>query len=85
MIIIQPTGEDEYPEKVAEIIRSMLTEKRHENHLPYDLKISLGYDKLRDQNDSIHSCMKRADEKLYLDKNRSSNIFLSERRTDDHR
>ena len=85
MIIIQPTGEEEYPQKVTEIIRRLLSEKQQENHLPYDLKISLGYDKLRDKNDSVHSCMKRADEKLYLDKNHSSNIFLSERRTDDHR
>ncbi len=69
-IIIQTPEEDEYPEQVIGIIRKMLSEKQHENQLPYDLEFSIGYDKLKDKNDTVRDCMKRADEKLYLDKKR---------------
>ena len=37
-----PTESDDTPERVAEILRKILEEKQEENHLPYDLKISIG-------------------------------------------
>ena len=53
------------------MIHELMEEKKRENQLPYDLKFSIGYDELRDINDSVQDCMKRADEKLYRDKRRS--------------
>ena len=67
-VVIRPEGEDDGPEQVAGIIRKLLSENRQENNLPYDLKFSIGYDELRDGNDTVTECMKRADKKLYLDK-----------------
>ncbi|MCR4738817.1 MAG: GGDEF domain-containing protein [Lachnospiraceae bacterium] len=68
MIVIHNPGEDEMPEKIIDIIRGNLTEKQQEYQLPYDLKISVGYDRVTDGYDPVNDCMKRADKKLYLDK-----------------
>ena len=70
LIIIQPSGEDEGPNQVVAIARKVLLEKQLEERLPYELKFSIGYDKLRDKNDTVRECIKRADEKLYRDKRR---------------
>ena len=67
-VVIRPEGEDDGPEQVAGIIRKLLSENRQDNNLPYDLEFSIGYDELRDGNDTVNDCMKRADKKLYLDK-----------------
>ena len=69
-IIFQTIGEEETPEQIAMLIQKKLTEKQQDNQLPYDLKFSIGYDMLRDNNDTVDDCIKRADEKLYLDKKR---------------
>ncbi|MCR5590016.1 MAG: diguanylate cyclase [Lachnospiraceae bacterium] len=69
-VIIQPREDEEGPEEVAEIIRRSMQEKQQENLLPYELEFSIGYDELKDKNDNVHECMKRADQKLYLDKKR---------------
>ena len=71
-IIIQNPGEEEQPEQIAGIIRTILAQKQQENQLPYDLEFSMGYDELLDYDDTVSDCMKRADEKLYLDKQRSN-------------
>ena len=71
-IIMQNPGEDEYPERTAEIIRAALAQKRAEKQLPYDLEVSIGYAALRDRNDTMEDCMHRADEKLYADKRKRS-------------
>ncbi|MCR5734244.1 MAG: GGDEF domain-containing protein [Lachnospiraceae bacterium] len=73
IIIIRDIEEDESPEQITDTIRRVLREKQEGLHLPYTLDISLGYDKLKDKNDSMHKCMIRADEKLYIDKQRSHN------------
>ena len=49
-------------------VRQILTEKQAQNKLPYDLKISVGSDSLKDRNDKLEACLVRADEKLYEDK-----------------
>ena len=67
-IIIQNPGEGEYPDKAVEVIRSVLSQKCAEKQLPYDLEVSIGYDSLKDRNDTMDDCMRRADEKLYEDK-----------------
>lgn len=70
-IIIRNPDDDEKPEEIAGMIRRILSEKKKENHMPYDLSVSIGYDEMTDSNDSIYACMKRADEKLYIDKQRN--------------
>ncbi|MCR5790428.1 MAG: GGDEF domain-containing protein [Lachnospiraceae bacterium] len=70
ILIFQTAEEEEGPKQAVRIIRQLLLEKQQENRLPYDLMFSVGYDELRDKNDSAHDCLKRADEKLYLDKHR---------------
>ena len=68
VIFVQNPGENEMPEQIAEMIRGILADKQKENRLPYELQISVGYDELRDKNDSMDACLARADEKLYEDK-----------------
>jgi len=70
-IFIQTQDGDEFLEQVAESIRNSLAEKQRENQLPYELKVSIGYDALRDQNDTMEACMIRADGKLYENKRAS--------------
>ena len=68
-LIIQDPGEDDgYPEQVIGTLRAALSEKVRKNELPYLLEVSVGYDKLRDKNDTMKECLVRADEKLYMDK-----------------
>ena len=67
-VILQNPEEDEYPERTMEIIRSTLAGKKQEHQLPYDLEVSIGYDELRDRNDTMRACLVRADEMLYQEK-----------------
>ena len=71
-IIIQNPGENEHPEDISGMIRRMLSEKQQENALSYDLDVSIGYEKMRDKDDTAADCMKRADKKLYIDKQKNS-------------
>ena len=53
------------------MIRVIREEIRHEcaeGGIPYLLFVSAGYDALREGQDSVQSCIQRADEKLYQDK-----------------
>jgi len=68
-IMIVQTGPEN--EKIGEIISlfgNILEEKARKLALPYQLEASAGFDFLKDSNDSVEKCLKRADEKLYLDK-----------------
>ena len=67
-VFIQGTAGDGTPEQMIEAIRLALAEKQAKNRLPYDLEISVGYDSLKDKNDTMEACLARADEKLYEDK-----------------
>ncbi len=67
-IILQTSGEDEGPEQVAGIIRKLIAERHQVDQLPYGLEFSIGYDRLRDKDDTVADCMKRADKMLYRDK-----------------
>ena len=71
VIIIQDPEEGEHPEQIVETLRTFLTEKQRENRLPYDLGIGIGYEELRDKNDTPAACLIRADEKLYIDKKKN--------------
>ena len=59
-----------HPEK-AEEVKQLLSEIRGEvqrHETPYHLGVSAGYDELMGGQDTIESCIQRADKKLYLDK-----------------
>ncbi len=69
-IVIKNPEEDILPEHLVEAIHEILSQKRAENQLPYELNVSIGYDVIRDSNDDANECLKRADKNLYLDKQR---------------
>lgn len=68
LIIIQNPEENEYPGQISDMIRSALSEKDKNDHLPYILEVSIGYDEVKDKNDTVQNCLIRADENLYKDK-----------------
>ena len=69
-IVIKNPEEDIMPEQLVFLIRSILTQKKTENQLPYDLNVSIGYDLIRGSDDDANECLKRADKNLYIDKQR---------------
>ena len=71
-IIIQNPIDEDHTERLITLLRNNLAEKRQENSLPYELDVSIGYDEVTDGNDSVYACMTRADEKLYIDKQRNA-------------
>ncbi len=72
-IIIQNPKDEDHTERLITLLRNNLAEKQQENSLPYDLDVSIGYDEMTDGNDTVYECMNRADEKLYIDKQRNAN------------
>ena len=71
-IIIQNPKDEDHTERLITLLRNNLAEKQQENSLPYELDVSIGYDEVTDGNDSVYACMTRADEKLYIDKQRTA-------------
>ncbi len=71
-IIIQNPKDEDHTERLITLLRNNLAEKQQENSLPYELDVSIGYDEVIDGNDSVYACMTRADEKLYIDKQRNA-------------
>ena len=67
ILILHPDAAEEV-DVLAAAIRSNLEGSCRENETPYMLSVGIGYDKLMDENDNIQNCMRRADHKLYLDK-----------------
>lgn len=63
ILILHPEAKEEVDRLIAEIREEI---SRHE--MPYAISISAGYDELMSGEDSIQSCIQRADKKLYLDK-----------------
>ena len=64
-LFLQCGEEDMPPEEVIATIRGMLEERQQGAGLAYDLRISVGYDALRDKDDTMEACLERADQKLY--------------------
>lgn len=66
-LIVHPKPEyrmDLFIEEIREQIRKQCTAEG----TPYQVSMGLGYDKLKDTDDSFQKCMERADANLYLDK-----------------
>ena len=67
VLIIHPeTGTD--IDDLMDVIRGIIKKELDSHETQYDLSMSIGYDELKDDEDSIQDCMKRADENLYQDK-----------------
>ena len=64
-VFIQSIKESEGPEQMAEAIRALLREKQAGSKLPYELNVSIGWEMLKEKNDTLESCLARADQKLY--------------------
>ncbi len=70
-VIIQNQEEEYKPDELSKLLRDTLREKKNEKNLPYDLDVSIGYDEIIDEKDTVRECMKRADRMLYRDKQRN--------------
>ena len=64
----QPNQEAD-PEILINDVNRALDEQNMELSKPYNLSISIGYAVCKDKRESLYSCIKRADEMLYLRKN----------------
>ena len=67
-VFFQCAEGDVLPEQMIENVRAVLKEKQREAALPYQLNISVGYDVLRDRNDTMEASLLRADKNLYENK-----------------
>ena len=66
MIAHLPDGED--IGTLVEAIRGQIEAECRAQQTPYLISIGIGYDMLADGEDTYQACMKRADQKLYLNK-----------------
>ena len=65
ILIIHPLLITEADQMICEIRTEI---EQNVSGTPYPLSVSAGYEKLTNEQDSIQSCIRRADKKLYLDK-----------------
>ena len=65
ILIIHPEAREETDDLIREIREEIA---RAVEDSPYPLSVSVGYDELMGETDSIQNCIGRADKKLYLDK-----------------
>ncbi|MBR2700108.1 MAG: GGDEF domain-containing protein [Clostridia bacterium] len=70
IIILHPEKAD-FIEPLVDEIRAQIERSCRAEGTPYTVSVGIGYDALRDGEDTLQICMQRADEKLYLDKARS--------------
>ena len=55
-------------EQLIRVVREEIRQECADGDIPYFLFVSAGYDAMREGQDSVQSCIQRADEKLYQDK-----------------
>ena len=68
LILILKEGFLNGMEQITDRLREAARSKQEDNHLLYNLDLSIGYDRLRDEKDTMEACLNRADEKLYENK-----------------
>lgn len=66
--MIVQSGKERIMEETTAKLREAAHKKQEENHLLYNLDLSIGYDRLRDGADTMEDCLNRADERLYENK-----------------
>ena len=69
ILILHPT-EERTVEQMADTLRVQTRAAGAAAGAPFTLAVSLGYDALGDERDTYQKCIQRADNKLYLDKER---------------
>ena len=67
IVIVHPGGEGDVVELVKDI-REYIRSKCMSEKAPYVLSVGVGYDEFLGDRDSFQQCIRRADEKLYLNK-----------------
>ena len=70
-VIIQNAQDADCPKRIEQAVRKILLKKQEEKNLPYNLLVSIGYDRIKKEADCVKNCIMRADEKLYLDKEKN--------------
>lgn len=65
-VIARNVKDEEEMDSIIEIFREILEEKGRD--LRYKIEASVGYDFLKNSEDTAEACLKRADEKLYAEK-----------------
>ena len=68
-MIARNVKDDEEIDTIIAFFREILKEKSADLH--YDIEASVGYDFLQNSDDTAEACLKRADEKLYIDKKKN--------------
>ncbi|MBR2854527.1 MAG: GGDEF domain-containing protein, partial [Clostridia bacterium] len=66
--MIVQSAENDIMEKATAWLRENVRQEKEEHRLRYDLNVSIGYDRLRDEADTMEACLNRADENLYRNK-----------------
>ena len=67
VMVVHPLSVDEIENMIGDL-RSQISEKCESEKKPYIISIGVGYDQLVRETDAFLKCSKRADEKLYADK-----------------
>ena len=67
ILILHPSNREE-AEEITREIREEIKQNVTERKTPYRLTVGIGCEELRDAQDDIESCLRRADRKLYQDK-----------------
>lgn len=80
-ILIAHPNQEESLDELIDSIRSQIKNTCETDKLPYVISVGAGYDQLKDDGDSFHKCMQRADHNLYLDKERIKRQDLRTGRT----
>ncbi len=80
-ILIAHPDQEESLDELIDSIRSQIKSACAADKLPYVISVGAGYDQLKDDGDSFHKCMQRADHNLYLDKERIKRQDLRTGRT----
>ena len=80
-ILIAHPNQEESLDELVDSIRSQIKNTCETDKLPYVISVGAGYDQLKDDGDSFHKCMQRADHNLYLDKERIKRQDLRTGRT----
>ncbi len=72
--LIMHTDGSETPEDLADKVRETLRDSCRKEDLPYELEMSMGWDKLEREGDTAQKCIARADRKLYETKAASGKL-----------
>ena len=70
LVALLKAGNTNALEQLIRDIREEINAQCRNAGTPYQLSVGIGYSELRPEQDSFQMCMQRADQNLYLDKER---------------